>query len=193
MIQAKLELTLGSREFALLTGDITKVAADAIGNAANSQLAGGGGVDGAIHRAGGRSIMRELDVIRNRIGNCRAGNAVATRAGRLPAQWVLHAVGPVYRGGQHGEAEILASCYRQCLRLADELGAESLTLPAISTGVFGYPLDEASEIAVRTVAGSLTSAEAGARRASFVLFGDRVFQAFARAALEIVPRLARSL
>ena len=190
MIQAKLEFTLGSREFALLTGDITKVPADAIGNAANSQLAGGGGVDGAIHRAGGPSIMRELDVIRNRVGTCRAGNAVATRAGRLPARWVLHAVGPVYRGGQRGEAEILASCYRQCLHLAEELGAESLTLPAISTGVYGYPLDEASEIAVRTVASRLSAAETSVQRASFVLFGDRVFHAFARAALEIVPRLA---
>lgn len=190
VIQAKLEFTLGSREFALLTGDITKVPADAIGNAANSQLAGGGGVDGAIHRAGGPSIMRELDVIRNRVGTCRAGNAVATRAGRLPARWVLHAVGPVYRGGQRGEAEILASCYRQCLHLAEELGAESLTLPAISTGVYGYPLDEASEIAVRTVASRLSAAETSVQRASFVLFGDRVFHAFARAALEIVPRLA---
>ena len=190
MIQAKLEFTVGSREFALLTGDITKVPADAIGNAANSQLAGGGGVDGAIHRAGGPSIMRELDVIRNRIGTCRAGKAVATRAGRLPAQWVLHAVGPHYRGGRHGEAEILASCYQRCLRLAAQLGAESLTLPAISTGVYGYPLDAASEIAVRTVARSLSVAETSVRRASFVLFGDRAFQAFARSALEIVPRLA---
>ena len=190
MIEARLEFALGSREFALLTGDITKVAADAIGNAANSQLAGGGGVDGAIHRAAGPSVMRELNVIRDRIGACRPGNAVATRAGRLPAQWVLHAVGPVYRGGQHGEAGILASCYRQCLRLAGRLGAESLTLPAISTGVYGYPLDEASEIAVRTVAGSLSSAETSVLRASFVLFGDRGFQAFARSSLEIVPQLA---
>jgi len=98
----------------LVTGDITRVAADAIVNAANSALAGGGGVDGAIHRAGGPSIMQELHGIRRQIGSCPAGSAVATGAGALPARWVFHAVGPVYRGGAHGEAEALASCYRTC-------------------------------------------------------------------------------
>ncbi len=189
MLKAKLEFALGPRELALQTGDITKVAADAIGNAANSQLAGGGGVDGAIHRAGGPSIMRELDVIRDRIETCRAGNAVATGAGSLPAKWVLHAVGPVYRGGRHGEAAILASCYRQCMILAEELGAKSLTLPAISTGVYGYPMDEAADIAVTTVADVLAAAETEVRRVSFVLWGDRAFQAFARSSLEIVRQI----
>lgn len=135
--------------------------------------------------------MQELDAIRDRIGTCRAGNAVATGAGRLPARWILHAVGPVYKGGRDGEAAVLASCYQQCLRLASQLGAGSLTLPAISTGVYGYPLDQASEVAVRTVAGILSEAETDVRRVSFVLFGDRFFQAFARSALEIVPQLAR--
>src|SRR2546422_11643248 len=104
----------------MLVGDITKVPADAIVNAANSALAGGGGVDGAIHRAGGPAIMRELDEIRRAQGGCPTGNAVATVAGNLPAKFVFHAVGPVYRDGKHGEPELLASCYRKCLELAAE-------------------------------------------------------------------------
>src|SRR6185436_14337088 len=104
----------------LVHGDITRVPADAIVNAANSALAGGGGVDGAIHRAGGPSIMRELDTIRARIGRCPTGSAVVTGAGNLPAKFVFHAVGPVYRDGEHQEPELLASCYRKCLALADE-------------------------------------------------------------------------
>ena len=192
MIQATLEFTIGSRVFALLTGDITRVKADAIGNAANSGLAGGGGVDGAIHRAGGPSIMRDLDRIRAQIGRCPPGDAVVTTAGDLPARWVIHAVGPVYRGGGQGEAETLESCYRRCLELADEVGTESLTLPAISTGVYGYPIEEAAAIAVRTIAGEVAADHTNVRRISFVLFGDGPFQAFARAALEIVPRIAPS-
>src|SRR5450631_3434780 len=110
----------------LVTGDITRVPADAIVNAANSALAGGGGVDGAIHRAGGSSIMDELREIRRRIGSCPTGSAVATGAGALPAKWVCHAVGPIYRGGGHEEAELLASCYRTCLRMAEEREASSI-------------------------------------------------------------------
>src|SRR5208337_2619041 len=104
----------------LQEGDITRVKVDAIVNAANSALAGGGGVDGAIHRAGGPEIMRELDAIRARIGRCPTGSAVATAAGKLPAKHVFHAVGPVYRDGRHGEAELLASCYRKCLEMAED-------------------------------------------------------------------------
>ena len=105
------------RKIVLEEGDITRVAADAIVNAANSALAGGGGVDGAIHRAGGAEIMRELDGIREKIGHCPTGSAVATGAGRLPAKYVFHTVGPVYRDGRHGEPELLASCYRKCLEM----------------------------------------------------------------------------
>lgn len=190
MIQARLEFTIGSRVFALMTGDITRVAADAIGNAANAELAGGGGVDGAIHRVGGPAIMRDLNRIRANTGRCPAGDAVVTSAGNLPAKWVIHAVGPVYRNGRRGEAKTLASCYRRCLELANELGVESLTLPAISTGVYGYPMEDAAAIAVGTIAGGLATAQSNIRRASFVLFGDSAFQAFARSALEIVPRIA---
>src|SRR6202142_4419916 len=123
----------------LATGDITRVAADAMVNAANSALAGGGGVDGAIHRAGGPSIMAELDQIRARIGRCPTGSAVATGAGALPARYVFHAVGPIYRDGRRGEPELLAGCYRKCLALADERAVRTISFPAISTGVYGYP------------------------------------------------------
>ena len=132
-------------------GDITRIAVDAMVNAANSSLAGGGGVDGAIHRAGGGSLMQELDVIREREGGCPTGSAVVTGAGKLPAKLVFHAVGPVYRDGRHGEPELLASCYRTCMKLAVEHGVRSISFPAISTGVYGYPADEAAEIAIREV------------------------------------------
>ena len=187
-MKAKFEIAIGSRKLKLQTGDITKVSADAIGNAANSQLRGGGGVDGAIHRAGGRSIMRELDEIRARIGRCPAGDAVVTGAGRLPARWVLHAVGPRYRDGRSGEPEALDSCYRKCLSLADELGARTVTLPAISTGVYGYPLAEAARVAVTATAESLGAGPRNVTCVAFVLFGDRTFEAFTLAALATVPQ-----
>src|SRR5579862_1760270 len=117
-----------------MVGDITRVPADAIVHAANSALMGGGGVDGAIHRAGGPSIMEELRQIRTRIGKCPTGSAVATTAGALQARWVFHAVGPVYAGGQRDEPELLASCYRKCFELAEERGARSISFPSISTG-----------------------------------------------------------
>lgn len=189
MIQASLEVIIGKRRFAMQTGDITKVPVEAIGNAANSSLAGGGGVDGAIHRAGGPSIMRQLDLIRARRGSCPPGDAVVTGAGNLPAEWVLHAVGPRYIDGRSGEATTLRACYRRCLELADELRAETVSLPAISTGVYGYPLEEAAEIAVRETTGILASGATRVRHVTFVLFGSRAFTAFARAALACLPTL----
>ena len=176
-----MEWTSGAgKKLVLVEGDITRVAADAIVNAANSALAGGGGVDGAIHRAGGPEIMRELDTIRRQIGRCSTGSAVVTGAGKLPAQYVFHAVGPVYRDGRNGEAELLASCYRTCLRLAEERGVKRITFPAISTGIYGYPLEEAAEIALREV---LSHWEAGGKteEAVFVLFGKEAYTVFARA------------
>ena len=145
-------IQVGLAQLQLLKGDITKIAVDAIVNAANSQLAGGGGVDGAIHQSGGPAIMEELDAIRAEAGGCPTGSAVATSAGRLPAKYVFHAVGPVYRNGQNGEAELLASCYSTALNMAAEWDVKSISFPSISTGIYGYPLNEAAQIAVRTVA-----------------------------------------
>lgn len=166
------------RKIICVEGDITRVAADAIVNAANSALAGGGGVDGAIHRAGGPEIMRELDEIRRSKGGCPTGSAVATGAGRLPARYVFHAVGPVYRDGRHGEPELLASCYRTTLAMADEHGVETISFPAISTGVYGYPLEEAASIAVREVKNHLEKKETKVKQAIFVLFGQKAFAAY---------------
>ena len=137
--------------------DITKEAPEAIVNAANSSLLGGGGVDGAIHRAGGPSILEECKrlVAKMKTGSLPAGKAVLTTAGRLPAKFVIHTVGPVYRGGRQHEAETLASCYRESIRIADDHAIRSLAFPSISTGAFGYPVDEAAAIALRAIAEAL--------------------------------------
>ena len=153
-------------------GDITRIPVDAIVNAANYALVGGGGVDGAIHGAGGPTLMEELGVIRVRDGGCPTGSAVVTGAGKLPAKYVFHAVGPVYRGGQQGEPELLASCYSTCLKLAVEHGARTISFPAISTGVYGYPADDAARIAVREVSAFLETSDA-IDAVTFVVFdGD---------------------
>ncbi len=165
----------------LVQGDITKLSVDAICNAANSALAGGGGVDGAIHRAGGPTIMRELDAIRARQGGCPTGSAVATGAGNLPAKWVFHSVGPIYRDGKRGEPELLASCYRTCLALAEERKVAFISFPSISTGVYGYPLQEAAPIAIAAVMDHLESDAAEVREAIFVLFDRKTFEAYAEA------------
>ena len=156
-----------------IQNDITKVAADAIVNAANSRLAGGGGVDGAIHRAGGPSIQEECD----RIGGCPPGSAVATGAGKLPAKWVFHTVGPVYRGKEK-DVEQLASCHLKCLDLALEKGCRTIAFPAISTGAYGYPVAEAAVIAVGAVHGWLINHPGALDKVTFVLFDAETFQAY---------------
>lgn len=183
------ELDVAGRTIRLLRGDITTVPADAIVNAANSALAGGGGVDGAIHRAGGPAIMVELRT--RHPGGCATGDAVATGAGRLPARWVVHAVGPMWRGGGHGEPALLASAYRAALARADDLGARTVTLPAISAGIYGYPLDEAAEIAIASVAVALATAR-HVTAATFVLFSTETLNAFAVALADVADRLTES-
>jgi O-acetyl-ADP-ribose deacetylase (regulator of RNase III) len=169
----------------LIQGDITKLPVDAIANAANSRLAGGGGVDGAIHRAGGPSIMAELDQIRARTGGCPTGGAVATGAGNLPAKFVFHAVGPVYRDGRHGEAEALASCYRTCLDMAAERKLERISFPSISTGAYGYPVNEAARVALRTVLDWLAASSSSVREVTFVLFDLGTLEAYRKALAEL--------
>jgi O-acetyl-ADP-ribose deacetylase (regulator of RNase III) len=183
-----MEVKIGSSALALWEGDITKFAADAIANAANSALAGGGGVDGAIHRAGGPSIMRELDAVRARQGGCPTGSAVVTGAGNLPARFVFHAVGPVYHDGKHGEPELLASCYRTCLRLAEEHGARSISFPSISTGVYGYPMEAAAEVAVRTVAEFLERPDCRIERVTLVVFGAAALETYQRVLRRLLSR-----
>ncbi|MCZ7527457.1 MAG: O-acetyl-ADP-ribose deacetylase [Acidimicrobiia bacterium] len=162
-----------SARLEVVQGDITRERVDAIVNAANERLARGGGVCGAIHAAGGPEIARECATI----GHCPTGSAVATTAGDLPARFVIHAVGPVWRGGRSGEADLLAACYRRALEVADEVGARSVAIPAISTGIFGYPLEEATAIAVGTV----RRAETAVTVVRFVCFDDATAAAYRRA------------
>ncbi|AIS01363.1 O-acetyl-ADP-ribose deacetylase [Streptomyces glaucescens] len=161
----------------LTQGDITRESADALVNAANSALLGGGGVDGAIHRRGGPAILEECRRLRaSRFGGgLPTGRAVATTAGELNARWVIHTVGPVWSATED-RSGLLASCHRECLRVADELGARTVAFPAISTGVYGWPLDDAARIAVETVRDTPTAVE----EIRFVLFDDRAYAAFAR-------------
>ncbi|MFJ4973952.1 O-acetyl-ADP-ribose deacetylase [Streptomyces coeruleorubidus] len=161
----------------LVQGDITRESADAIVNAANSSLLGGGGVDGAIHRRGGPAILEECRKLRaSHYGKGLAtGQAVATTAGDLDARWVIHTVGPVFSATEDRSA-LLASCYRESLRIADELGARTVAFPAISTGVYRYPLEDAARIAVDTVRAARTDVE----EVRFVLFDERAYEAFAR-------------
>ena len=173
--------SVNDRSLDLIEGDITDEGTDAIVNAANRALAGGGGVDGAIHAAGGPSIMAEC----RRIGGCPTGDAVASGAGRLRARHVIHAVAPVWRGGGQGEAELLASAYRRSLEVADELGDRSVAFPSLGTGAYGYPAEQAARIALRTVLDYLQT-DTEIQQVRFVLFSSQMLRAFERALQDLV-------
>ena len=181
-----MQLSIGQRKIELVQGDITRQQVDAIVNAANSALAGGGGVDGAIHVAAGPSIMQET--ARRHPDGCPTGSAVITSAGNLPARHIIHAVGPIWRGGRSGEADLLAGAYERSLQLAHEHSCRTIALPALSTGAYGYPIDLASRVALRTVARFLNG-ESRIAEVRFVLFSAGALGAFAAALDEIKSSL----
>jgi O-acetyl-ADP-ribose deacetylase (regulator of RNase III) len=183
---AAAEATIEDVRLRLVVGDITRVAVDAIVNAANESLLGGGGVDGAIRRAGGPQILEEC----RRLGGCRPGEAKLTTAGRLPARYVIHTVGPRYYADPAGAPAVLAAAYRSSLALAERHGCASVAFPAIGTGAFGYPVDEAARVALGAAAAHLRSPERPAagerslREITFVLFDQRTYAAYAAALAE---------
>jgi O-acetyl-ADP-ribose deacetylase (regulator of RNase III) len=182
-----MELVVNRTRLALVQGDITQQATDAIVNAANSGLMGGGGVDGAIHRAGGLAITEECRKIRDSIGRLPAGQAVITTGGRLKAKYVIHTVGPVWHGGTSGEAKTLASAHRESLKLATEKGLQSVSFPAISTGAYGYPMESAARIALET-AMDFAEQDTSLKEVALVLFDDYSYQVYADTMRELMPK-----
>ena len=173
-----LERAIGSGRITLQRADITTLPVDAIINAANQSLAGGGGVDGAVHRAGGPETMREL---RERYDGCPTGSAVITSAGRMPAQHVVHAVGPRWRNGEHDEPELLHAAYRNAFRIAAEHGCSTVASPSISTGIYGFPIERAAPIALSEARDALSVAGTPLRQILFALFSDRDLAVYAGA------------
>ena len=179
----------GEQALELVLGDITQEHTDAIVNAANSGLLGGGGVDGAIHRAAGPQLLAECRKIREQRGHLPPGEAVATSAGDLQAKYVIHTVGPIWRGGSADEPRILESCYRNSLREAGRLSCSGISFPSVSTGAFGYPVEAAAKIGLRAVVDALANAPS-VRLARFVLFDQRTREAYLQAALELATTSA---
>ena len=177
------EATFGGKRLKLVRGDITQVAVDAIVNAANSGLRGGGGVDGAIHRAGGPSIMEEC----RRIGGCPTGEARLTGAGNLPAKYVIHAVGPIWSGGHRGEPELLASAYASSLKLANDQGCRTVAFLSISTGAYAFPIEPAARIALRTIRDHLQG-ETTVEEVTLVLFSRADLEIYEQALDDVVSR-----
>ena len=180
--------TINRAKLSIAKGDITQQATDAIVNAANSSLMGGGGVDGAIHRAGGPAILAECKQIVSRQGRLPTGRAVLTTGGNLKAKYVIHTVGPIWHGGSKGEAELLENAYRQSLKLAAENHLTSISFPSISTGAYGYPADKASRVALRAVISFLRESVTSIKEAVFVLFDSRTFDAYSSALREIMEK-----
>jgi O-acetyl-ADP-ribose deacetylase (regulator of RNase III) len=176
-----MEVTIGGSRLELVEGDITQQEVDAIVNAANTSLLGGGGVDGAIHRAGGPKILEEC----RQLGGCPTGEARLTTGGNLKARYVLHTVGPVYRGGGQREAQLLASCYRESLKLASGKGLATVAFPSISTGAYGYPLPEAARITLKTVLDYLYQ-HPKIKLVRFVLFGRAAYETYEKTLRELL-------
>jgi O-acetyl-ADP-ribose deacetylase (regulator of RNase III) len=183
------EYRVGSAVVTLLQADITQQNTDAVVNAANSSLVGGGGVDGAIHRAGGAAILEECKQIVAGSGRCKTGAAVITTAGNMQARSVIHTVGPVYRGGQRGEPELLANAYKNSCRLAVENGLHSISFPSISTGAYGYPIEKAARIALTEVFGFLKK-EDEIHEIRFVLFSTGDLEVYRKTAQELYDEFA---
>ena len=183
-----IQVTVNQAKLSIIQGDITQQVADAIVNAANSSLMGGGGVDGAIHRAGGPTILGECKQIVSRQGRLPTGKAVITTGGNLKARHVIHTVGPIWHGGGKDEAELLESAYRESLKLAAENHLNSVSFPSISTGAYGYPLEQASRIAIRTVISFLRESITSVKEVVFVLFDSRTFDVYSSALSEITEK-----
>jgi O-acetyl-ADP-ribose deacetylase len=182
-VKGIMEKNVGPTRLTLLVGDITREEVDGIVNAANSRLLGGGGVDGAIHRAGGLQIMEECRRIRSSQGGCPTGEAVATTAGKLKARYVIHTVGPIWSGGQQGEDELLASAYRTSLEVARELGCQSIAFPSISTGAYRFPIERAARIALETIRRQTVSS--GLKEIRIVLFSQNDYQVYTSVANQV--------
>jgi O-acetyl-ADP-ribose deacetylase (regulator of RNase III) len=180
-----MERSINKTILSLIKGDITRQATDAIVNAANSGLMGGGGVDGAIHRAGGLAILDECKLIVAKSGRLPTGQAVITTGGNLPAKYVIHTVGPIWHGGKHNEPELLASAYRESLQLAVDNNLKTVSFPSISTGAYGYPIAPAATIALQTVIDFLKSNDS-LEEARFVLFDESISNAYERALKDLI-------
>jgi O-acetyl-ADP-ribose deacetylase (regulator of RNase III) len=185
MDNTKNEIIVNHAKLSLIQGDITRQATDAIVNAANSSLMGGGGVDGAIHRAGGLAILEECKHIVTRQGRLPTGKAVITTGGNLRAKFVIHTVGPIWHGGRSNEPELLASAYKESLKLAAKNNLRSVSFPSISTGAYGYPAAEAARISIKTVISFLKEQGTSVKEVVFVLFDAGTFQHYSGALAEI--------
>ncbi len=179
-----MEVTVNKTKVSIVQGDITKQATDAIVNAAKSSLMGGGGVDGAIHRAGGPAILEECKKIVANQGRLPTGKAVITTGGNLKAQYVIHTVGPIWHGDSKNESELLKSAYCECLKVATETKLASISFPSISTGAYGYPVDEAARIAANTVVSFLKEQATSLKEMVFVLFDSRTYESYSSALRE---------
>jgi len=183
------EMMIGSAKLVLVQGDITAQTTDAIVNAANSSLMGGGGVDGAIHRAGGPVIKEECKFIVAKSGRLDTGRAVITTAGNLKAKFVIHTVGPIWHGGKHGESHLLVSAYHECLKLAGQRQLKSISFPSISTGAYGYPVSEAAQVAIKTVISFLRNTSSTLEEVYFILFDAETYRAYSVALDKLIGKL----